>query len=309
MRRSAFAVTLMLLPAVAFAGFRASTFKKETKLGADTWNAAAALDGKSDTCWMVDGESENKGEWIEIDVPKSTVDKVGLIVGWAKDDKSFKDYGRIKQVRVSIYKLETDAAPAAEQTLTLEDKNTLQILDLNNVEVGDEAYGGKVRITVTDVYPGENFPTIAVSEAIVMLGENEVPSTALKIKSSPDAVNGKDIAMAQDGNAKTFFETAASPAAFDVRGNEYGLSSIGFEAGPVSGARPKTVKVIVDEAVITTVLADKPGVQWAPVPAVVGYTGSANGTIHVEIVDTYPGKTSQNLGIGELKARYTNYGI
>ena len=106
MRRSALAVTLLLLPAVALAGFRASTFKKETKLGADTWNAASALDGKLESCWMVDPESENVGEWFEVDVPKSTVDKLGLVIGWQRDDKTFKDYGRVKTVRVSIFTLD-----------------------------------------------------------------------------------------------------------------------------------------------------------------------------------------------------------
>jgi hypothetical protein len=307
MRRSALAATLIMLPAVALAGFRVSTFKKETKLGADTWNAAAALDGKPETCWMVDPESENTGEWFEVDVPKSTVDKLGLVIGWNKDEKTFKDYGRVKSVRVSIYAVEGDTKPAAEQNITFEDKPGMQYVDLNNVAVGNEVSGGRVRFTITEIYPGDNFPTLGVSEAAVVLAETEVPGTALKVRSSPDAANGKDISAAQDGNVKTFFETAATPAAFDVRADGFGLSSIGFVAGPATGARPKTVKITVNDAQVTTVLADKPDAQWAGVPAVVGYTGSAWGTIHVEVLDTYPGKTSQTLGIAELKARYTNY--
>jgi hypothetical protein len=307
MRRSALAVTLLLLPAAALAGFRVSTFKKETKLGADTWNAAAALDGKLETCWMVDPESENTGEWFEVDVPKSTVDKLGLVIGWQRDDKTFKDYGRVKTVRVSIFTLDTDTKPVAEQNLTFEDKPGMQVLDLNNVAVGNEVTGGRVRFTITEIYPGDNFPTIGVSEAAVVLAETDVPGTALKLRSSPDPANGKDVSALQDGNPKTFFETAATPAAFDVRADGFGLSSIGFVAGPTSGARPKTVKITVNDAVVTTVLADKPDAQFANVPAVVGYTGSAWGTVHVEVVDTWPGKTSQTLGIAEIKARYTNY--
>ena len=40
----------------AFAGFEASSFKSESKLGKNYWNAGAALDMRSETCWQVDPE-------------------------------------------------------------------------------------------------------------------------------------------------------------------------------------------------------------------------------------------------------------
>ena len=55
------------------------------------------------TCWQIDAESEQKGEWIEIDVPMSEVDKLSVAVGWNADKTSYTDYGRIKTVRVEVY--------------------------------------------------------------------------------------------------------------------------------------------------------------------------------------------------------------
>ena len=53
----------------ALAGAKASSFKSERKRGENYWNANSATDGNNETAWMVSGESENKGEWIMIDVP------------------------------------------------------------------------------------------------------------------------------------------------------------------------------------------------------------------------------------------------
>ena len=60
-------------------------------MGANFYNAQAALDGKPDTCWMLPGESENVGEHIIIDIPRIEVDKIGLVVGFAKAEGTFLD--------------------------------------------------------------------------------------------------------------------------------------------------------------------------------------------------------------------------
>ena len=56
---------LLLVPTIAFAGAKASKFKPEHRKGANYWNAQSAVDNNPDTCWMVPGESPNRGEWIE----------------------------------------------------------------------------------------------------------------------------------------------------------------------------------------------------------------------------------------------------
>ena len=78
MRR--FLAMVLLVPALAYAGYEASSFKKEDKLGKNYWNAPSALDSKTETCWQVDPEQDNAGQWISVDVPSGTdVDKLGMI--------------------------------------------------------------------------------------------------------------------------------------------------------------------------------------------------------------------------------------
>lgn len=310
MRRKALVVALLVVPAIAFAGFRASSFKKETRLGANYWNAASALDGKLETCWMVDPESENIGEWIEIDLPASEVDKLAMVVGWEKDAATFKDYARVKAVRVEAFgSAEDENARVLEHTITFEDKPGWQILDLPDTKVGSDMHGGRLRVTVTETYAGDDYPTIGVSEVLVHLKEGDVPGTAIKWKSEPsNSASGKDVGMMTDGNAKTFWQGTGGNAEFEIAGEGFGVSSFVLAQGPATSARPKTIEVTANEISKTVTLDDKPGVaQSVLLPAVVGYTGSIWGGVRVKVVDTYPGKTDQNVAITEVGLKQTNY--
>ena len=100
------ALLFTLLCSVAWAGAKGSAFRKETKLGANYWAASQAVDGKLETAWMVPGESSNKGEWIEIDIPQGTVDKIAIFPGFNKSEETWGDYPRIKQMRVDIQALD-----------------------------------------------------------------------------------------------------------------------------------------------------------------------------------------------------------
>lgn len=312
MRRTAL-VALVLVPAVAFGGFRVSSFKKETKLGANFWNAASALDSKPDTCWMVDPESDNVGEWFEVDLPRSEVDKLGLIIGWAKDDKTFKDYPRIKAAKVELFGDDkSEDVKVGEATVTFEDKMGMQFVDLPDTKVGGEITGGKARITVTEVYPGEDYPNLAVSEVLIQLKDSEVPQTAIAFKTAPPETTGHDAMMMTDGNPATFWAGAGDGLSFQIRAEGYGVSAIGLQPGPITQSRPKTVVVTVNDLPTTYTMpdmkpTDKPTVQWITLPSVVGYTGSAWGNIDVKIVDSYAGTKDPNIAIGELKLKYTNY--
>lgn len=313
MRRLAF-VSLVLLPAVALAsGFRASSFKKETRLGANYWNIASALDGKMDTCWMVDPESENVGEWFEVDVPRSEVDKLGLVIGWAKDEATFKDYARIKAVKVEMFgDAKAEDVKVGEATIAFEDKMGMQWIELPDTKVGGEITGGKVRVTVTEVYGGEDYPNLAVSELIVGLKEMDVPSTAIPFRTEPPSVAGHAAAMMTDNNPATFWSGTGDGLEFDIRPEGYGVSSLGIVPGPAGSARPKTVEITVSDITVSVTLpepkaGEKPVPTWVNLPSVVGYTGSAWGTIHIKLIDSYPGPKDPNVAIGELKLRYTAY--
>jgi hypothetical protein len=308
MRRSALLATMCLvLPAAAFAGFRASSFKKETKLGANYWNAASALDGRLDTAWMVDPESENIGEWIEVDLPKSQVDKIAAVVGWAKDEGSFKDHPRLKTVKVQVFGLpDAEDKLVHEQTIHFEDKLGWQTIDIPDTAVGGELHGGKVRLTVVDVYAGEDFPNLAVSEVLVHLKDQDVPGGAVKLKTPPTAVApGRTAEALVDGDPKTYWAgVVGGDHSFEVRAEGFGASFVGILPGPAGTPRPKTVEITANDIPTRVTLTDKSETQWFPIPAVVGYTGSAWGPIRIQVIDTYGGK---DPAIAEVKIRYTNF--
>jgi hypothetical protein len=292
-----------LVPSVAWAGAHSSSFQKESKLGANYWAPSAAIDGKLETAWMVPGESPNRGEWIEIDVPRGDIDKISIFPGFDKTEETYTDYPRVKQMRVDVFALDDDQKPRQVGTATIDvaDKREWQVFDLPDAKIADGLFGGKVRISVTDVYDGEDYPNLGISEVMVDMKEFDA-----KVKVS--AINDGDAAAAADmldENPKTFSKLAAGNT-LTLESAGFGISSIGF-APMKDYARPKTVEITAGTGTTTTVLPDKATeTQWATVPGFNGYTGGAFGAIQVKIVDVYPGKMPE-VGVSELKAKATNF--
>ena len=295
-------LALLSLTVSALAGYEVSSFKKETRLGKNYWNAASALDSKDETCWQIDPEEKNAGSWIYVDVPGAEVDKIAMVIGWQKSEEHFFDYARIKKAKVEVFDLGMGGAPTLLGTheIAFEDKAGWQYADIPDTKVSGEGLGGRVKITVVETYPGKDFPNLAVSEVRVHLKEFEAASMSLAtpFDGAPEASD-----KATDGNARTFWTAPGDVASFALKAPGYGLSSIGIQSGPKSHARPKTLEITANGAVTKTVLEDKPGtLQWALLPVLIGYTGGSWGDVQVKVLDAYPGDTPTNgLAIAELK--------
>lgn len=283
----------------AFAGFSASSFKKEPRKGENFWNASSAVDGRPETAWAVDPEVKNEGQWIQIDTPSGDVDKIAMVIGWDSDENNFFDYARVKKVRVEVFStaIGADDKQVLEHELTFEDKRGWQILDVPDAKVGGEMGGGRVRITVLETYPGKDYPSLVMSDVRVHL--KEFPAETLQVKTLPsNPVDAHDGSMLDDGKDTTFFATNDKTTMFEVTAAGYQMASVGLKSDKTGYARPKTVKVRSNELEVTHVLEDKGDWQWILLPVVAGYTGSAWGTIKVEVLDTYDGN---GLGINEVK--------
>lgn len=294
---------MVLVPLVAEAGYGVSSFKKENQLGKNYWNAASALDSKPETAWMVDPEQNNNGQWIELDIPSGVdVDKLGVMIGWAKDDETFGDYARMKNAKVEIFDV-SGGNPTLLNTaqVTFEDKNGWQVVELPDTKI--TAISGRVKLTVVDTYPGKDFPGLAVSEVRVHLKEFAAESFAITRPFDVETPgHGGEHVM--DGDPKTYWEAPGTTATFAFRANGYGLSSLGIQTLPKGNARPKTLEITANQTTVLEVLPDKPGeLQWVLLPCLVGYTGGAWGEIQVKIVDAYPGdEPMKGLAIAEMKA-------
>jgi hypothetical protein len=278
------AFALLVVPAVGFAGgFKVSSFKKDTR-NPGMWNVESALDGKPETAWMVDPEEDSVGSFIEVDVPAATVDKITIDAGYDKDDTSFKDYPRLKSARVEIFQMENKVG---EAVIALEDKRGMQTIDLPDTKLEGS---GRVRVNVQEVYPGQDYPNLALSDVRVDL--KEFPAESLKIV---DPAAGGEALM--DKNAKTVWSSPTVPASITLSASGYGLASVGLQAGPMTGGRPKTVEITANDNTQTVTMEDKQDMQWFMLPVLVGYTGSCWGKITVKVIDAYAGP---GVGLAEV---------
>jgi len=293
---------LTTLPMIAHAGFEASSFKRDAKRGEAFWNAGSALDSRLESCWMIDPEEKNEGQWLQVDIPAAEVDKIAVVIGWDKSENNFFDYARIKKARIEVIDLK-DQKPTTvvEHEATFEDKRGWQIIDIPNGKVAGEIIAGRVRMTVTEVYPGKDYPNLAVSEMRVHLKEFNADTT--NIHGIPSSESDDHMAMDMiDDNARTYWTSVGeTQPSFSVEAPGYGLASIGIQAGPKSHARPKVVEITANGVPQKHNVEDKTEMQWFLLPVMVGYTGSAWAEIKVQILESYPGEVGKGVAISEVK--------
>ena len=207
---------LLTIAGPAFAGATQSNFRKETRKGANYWSGMATHDMKDDTAWMVPGESENVDEWLMFDVPKVAVDAIGMNVGWAKNEETFKDYARVKKIRIEAFEYDDsmELVPAGKPVdIEFADEMGMQVVQLPETLKGDKGTNGKVKLIVKEVYEGRDFPSLAVSEALVFLNEFTVPYD-VKAISHEDDKNTREALI--DLNDKTVWVGPAEGASFTL---------------------------------------------------------------------------------------------
>ncbi|MCB9742355.1 MAG: hypothetical protein H6741_06080 [Alphaproteobacteria bacterium] len=302
----ALAALAAFVPLVVYAGADASNFKKENDLGANYWNAQAAIDGNLETAWMVPGESVNLGEWIRMDVPKGKIDKIAVMPGWAKSEETFKDYARVKKILVEVWCCGGDAEMKSTGTahIELEDKMEMQVIDIEDLKVGNEAFGGKIKLSVVEVYEGRDFPNLAVSEVLIHMEESF--DARIELDSTEIGEDDPNLLLMLDEDIETSWRAPAKKAAFKVSGNGFGLSTVYFEhAKDKKYARVKKVELSVAGRSIVSEIPDTKGKHPAAVPAVFGYTGSATDDVTIKVLEVW-GEGSE-LAIGELTAKATNF--
>ncbi len=282
-----------------------SSYKRDSRLPDNTFSYSSAMDSNKETSWQVDPEKDNLKQWIEIDIPASKVDKLGVVIGWDKTEDTFKDYARLKSAEVVVFEKinATERKQLGTGSVEFKDERGWQIVDLDNVHVGE--LGGIVRVEVKEVYPGIDFTNLAVSEVRVHL--EEFPAETVQLNNVPKAADesSHDASMAVDGNDRTYFVAEGKTTEIAIEAPGYGVASVGITPGPSTHARPKTVKIkstVLAQEMVHEIPEDAKGQQWVLIPIVKGYTGGAWGEVVVEVTDTWPGsKEDAPLAIGELR--------
>ena len=297
---------LLTIAGPAFAGATQSNFRKETRKGANYWSGMATHDMKDDTAWMVPGESENVDEWLMFDVPKVAVDAIGMNVGWAKNEETFKDYARVKKIRIEAFEYDDsmELVPAGKPVdIEFADEMGMQVVQLPETLKGDKGTNGKVKLIVKEVYEGRDFPSLAVSEALVFLNEFTVPYD-VKAISHEDDKNTREALI--DLNDKTVWVGPAEGASFTLSSPSAALASITLQHAGPNYARPKKVELTAQGRSRVIELADgPPEPMW--IPTVFGYTGGSWGDVEIKVLEVYPGKkAADQLGLQEIGAKASN---
>jgi hypothetical protein len=130
----------------------------------DSYGPEALADGKGQTAWVV---ARGPGEWFELvfepagfhpDVPENNtrtgVDRLYLWNGYNKSPERWREHARVHHLRLDV-----DDRPVA--VLTLLDEQRPQRVDLPRTLL---RRGMHFRFTVLDVFPGNRFDELAVSE-------------------------------------------------------------------------------------------------------------------------------------------------
>ena len=111
-----------------------------------------------------------------IELPKGEIDKIGIYPGWGKSEGTFADYARVKTLKVEVLCCIDSTPMETVSTLevTVQDAMEFQVIDVENVKLGNELFGGRIRLTVADTYSGQDYPNLAVSEVLIYLKEFDV---------------------------------------------------------------------------------------------------------------------------------------
>ena len=317
---------ISFLVSSVYAGAASSSFKEESRKSKTYWSASSAIDGNLNTAWMIKSEELSsdaldvitgdeeqskwpRGEWIEIDAPigVSTVSSIGMVIGFSQNEDTFSDYARVKSARIEVYEFSSSMElkkTAKSADISFEDKMGMQEVPVSGIDIGSEG-GGKYRLTITDIYPGKDFDNVAVSEMMFYLKDFDVDP---KIVESEQSVDGSDPAKMTDKSSKTYW-LGTEGAKFGFDAGSATISRLSITSGPSSYARPKKVKISTGGREQVHELANTSKSQWLWVPSVTGYSGSTWDTVYVEVLETYPGSKSQEIGIAELGAKATGLGF
>ncbi len=310
MRQAIFtAIVLGLLaspPGLARAGATASSELQDSWGESGKTNANSAVDGDPSTAWIEGAESDGVGEWIEVDLPRGTLLAFEITGGMGPDADAYERYSRPKDIEIDIYSLDDAQNPQAikQVTHTFEDKYGPATIDVGELGIGGELWGGKAKLTIRSTYPGTDFDSlVAIAEIRSVFKEQPCPTQAIEVSSNADK---KDL-LVDEKTSTTWVAAGGAEEWFTVEAPDWSIASVGIYVGSGSHSKPKTIELKCMMETITLELEDTKDWQWFALPSFGGYNGSAYGEVRMQVKELYPGGSGQ-VGIGEVQLRAINYG-
>ena len=180
---------LLLVPGLALAGATASSELKDSWGESGKTAATAVQDGDPATGWVEGNEGDGVGEWIEVDLPRGTLLSFTIIAGMGPDDAQYQRYARPHQVDIDLFSLDDMQVPQQVKQIThsFEDTYGPVTIDMGELAVGGDMWGGKAKITIRSMYPGTDFDTlVAIAEIRATYKETDMPMPAvIELSSNP----------------------------------------------------------------------------------------------------------------------------
>jgi len=310
-------VASILFTPVVHAGVKASSFMIVSGKPESTYGPANLIDGDPGTVWIEGKEGAGLQESFQLDLPRSEVKKLVLIPGHSADERMFKKYAHLKEVVLTFSTIDNNRNLKEVKSVpfTFEDAFKPQEVPVPGVKLGDELFGGQLKVTIKSVFPGVDFQDTAVGDVKVVL--DEYPAQ-LEVAESAPALKGFGAENLIDANPKTAWvaEQSTGSSSLSFNAPDYGLVAVvistGVQKDPAKFkeyARPKDITITVDAHVVKHTLKDAPGAQRIDLPVINGYTGALFGVVKISIDSVYPGTKAQNPALGEVQLLATNLAL
>jgi uncharacterized protein YegL len=131
----------------------ASSFLTEKNRPKDAYHMKNIADGDKRTAWFEASPDDGIGEWLKITFTEAKkVDKIGILGGYPKTDKLFKQNNRIKNMTLILSNGDT-------QVIKLKDSKEMQY-----VAVESSAKTSYVKVVINSVYKGSKYRDTCIAE-------------------------------------------------------------------------------------------------------------------------------------------------
>jgi len=160
-------------------------FLQSSSLG-EKYNSFNLCDGKLETAWVEGVKGDGIGEWVKISInaysslaeyttTPFTIEKLGVIPGYAKNMKTWLENNRVKTLLVIIHS-PPPSAPAKNEwvvlRLNLKDEMKVQLFDVPNdkIAANDNPMVKEIWLKIEEVYKGTKYDDTCISEFIAIGG-------------------------------------------------------------------------------------------------------------------------------------------
>lgn len=131
------------------------------------------------TAWVEGVQGDGTGEWIEVELNGYSIDFIGIINGYAKDESAYIENSRIRKLKYEIILDEEgpyyhDYYENIEGTVELPDLSWAEIENNDFSEIVLEVYFGgsllpvkRIRLEAVEVYPGTMYEDLCITELFI----------------------------------------------------------------------------------------------------------------------------------------------